>query len=153
MASVVCLGMATAFSDLVRMPPKHQYQGKTVERTGDAETSRKAYAVVGLALIEGVFHGWLGTFIYVYLRNARLGARALAEAQLRRAEADRKLVAGELEAAQVEVDPEEVLLTLESIESTYDLDPAAGDARMDRLIAMLRAAIPRLRSEDKVEAT
>jgi hypothetical protein len=146
-ASVVCLASAAAFSDLVAMPPEHQYQGKTVKMTGDPETSRKAYAVFGLGLAEGVFHGWFATFIYVYLRNGRIAARALSDAQLRRAEASRTLLATQLESTQVEIDPDDVLLTLDRIQESYDEDPAAGDIRMDHLIAILRAAIPRLRTE------
>ena len=40
-----------------------------------------------------------------------------------------------------------MIQTLERIERTYEEDPAAADARLDELIAFLRDAIPRLRSD------
>jgi hypothetical protein len=99
-------------------------------------------------LCDGVLHGWLATFIYVYLRNARLAARALLEARIRRSEADRRLVTSQLESTHAAVDPDDVLMTLASIKRTYDTDPAAADARLDRLIAFLRAAIPQVRGAE-----
>jgi hypothetical protein len=91
-------------------------------------------------------HGWLATFIYVRLRNARLGARALADAQIRRSEANRGAFAAQLESTHARVDPDDVLVTLESIQRAYETNAAAADARMDELIAFLRGAIPRPRS-------
>ena len=152
-ASAVCLVLAASFSEFVRMPPREEYQGRIANKTGTPEARRKIYAVLSLGLTDGVLHGWLATFIYVYLRNAQLAARALADAQIRRSEANRRLLASQLESTHAEVDPDDVLLTLESIQGTYETDPAAADIRMDQLIAFLRAAIPRLRSEEKLEAT
>jgi hypothetical protein len=152
MASAVCLVLAAAFSDYVRMPPREEYQGKIAKRTGSPEMRQKAYAILSVGLTDGVLHGWLATFIYVRLRNARLGARALADAQIRRSEANRRLLAAQLESTHARVDPDEVLVTLESILRAYETNAAAADARMDELIAFLRGAIPRVRADEKREA-
>jgi hypothetical protein len=148
LASAACLVLAAVFSDFVRMPPREEYQGRIARKVGAPEVRQKLYAILSVGFTDGVLHGWLATFIYVYLRNARLAARALADAEIRRSEANRRLLASQLESTHAEIDPDEVLLTLESIQRTYDADPAAGDARMDQLIAFLRAAIPRLRDDE-----
>jgi hypothetical protein len=148
MASAVCLLLAAAFSDFIRMPPREETQGKVAQRTGTPEARQKLYAILSVGLTDGVLHGWLATFIYVYLRNARLAARALTDAQIRRSEANRRLLASQLESTHAEIDPDDVLLELESIQRAYEADPASADARMDQLIAFLRAAIPRLREDD-----
>jgi LytS/YehU family sensor histidine kinase len=95
---------------------------------------------------DGVVHGWLATFIYVGLRNSRRAARALAGAEIARSEANRALIAAQLEAAHAEVDPAVVFRALEDVERAYEEDPARADALLDELIAFLRDAIPRLRS-------
>ena len=152
-ASTVCLALSAALSDFVRMPPREEYQGTVARVTGTPEARQKIYAVLSVGLTDGVLHGWLATFIYVYLRNAGLAARALSEAQIRRSEAHRRLVASQLESTHAELDPDDVLAKLESIQRTYETDPATADLRLDQLIEFLRHAIPRLRSDEKVEAT
>lgn len=148
MASAVCLALAAAFSDYIRMPPREETRGRIAQKTGNIEVRQKLYAVLSVGLTDGVLHGWLATFIYVYLRNARLAARALGEAEIRRSEANRRLLASQLESTHAAIDPDEVLLKLESIQRTYETDAESADARMDQLIAFLRAAIPRLREDE-----
>ena len=151
-ASIVCIGLSAAFSDFIRMPPREEYQGMPAKKVGTPEVRQKLYAILSVGLTDGVFHGWLATFIYAYLRNARLTARALADAEIRRSEANRRLLASRLESRHAEVDPDDVLLRLEGIRLTYETDPGAADARMDELIAFLRDAIPRLRTEERARA-
>jgi hypothetical protein len=95
-----------------------------------------------------IVHGALGTLLYVWLRNSQRAAEALSRAQIERSEAERKLIAARVEAIEAEVDPSFIFGTIEAIESTYDRDRAAADAMLDELVAFLRAAIPRLRSEE-----
>jgi hypothetical protein len=152
-ASVVCLGLVAAFSDYVRMPPREEFRGQVEKKVGTPEVRQKLYAILSLGLCDGVLHGWLATFIYVRLRNARLAARALAEIQLRQAEANRQLLASQLTSMDAEVDPDAVLSTLEDIQRDYETDSVGANARMDQLIAFLRAAIPRLRTAEPVEVS
>jgi LytS/YehU family sensor histidine kinase len=98
--------------------------------------------------LDAAFHGSLAMLIYARLRNSRRAALALAEAELGRSEAHRKLLASRLDAARAEVDPAYVIDRLEAIAREYEVDGAAADARLDQLIAFLRSAIPRLRSEE-----
>lgn len=151
-ASIVCIGLAAAFSDFIRMPPREEYQGLPARQVGTPEVRQKLYAILSVGLTDGVFHAWLASFIYVYLRNARLTARALADAEIRRSDANRRLLASQLESRHAEVDPDDVLARLEGIRRTYEADPEAADARMDELILFLRDAIPRLRTEERAEA-
>jgi hypothetical protein len=152
-ASVVCVSTMAAFSEFVQMPPREEFRGQVAARVGSPEVRQKLYAIVSLGLCDGVLHGWLATFIYVYLRNARIAAAALSEAQIRRSDAGRRLLASQLESAHAQVDPDEVLVILKGIQRAYEMDPAAADARMDGLIAFLRDAIPRLRSDQAMVAT
>ena len=110
----------------------------------------------GLSLFEPglpiIVHGALGTLLYVWLRNSQRAAEALSRAEIDRTEAQRKLISSRIEAVEAEVDPSFIFTTLETVESTYDRDRAAADAMLDELIAFLRAAIPKVRSEGAAAA-
>jgi LytS/YehU family sensor histidine kinase len=97
-------------------------------------------------------YGWIATFIYVRLRSSRLAARALANAEIERSEAQRKLLAAQLVAAHAQVDPAFVLEKLEEVERAYEVDPARADRLLDEFIAFLRDAIPRLRADEGGQA-
>jgi len=144
-ASVVCVGLAWAFSDYYPAAPKRVISG------GSSNTLKtfsrqivKTDLVFGVGF-DGAVHGWLAMFIYAGLRNSRRAARALAEAEIGRSEAQRSLLAAQLLAAHAQVDPDFVMQRLENIERTYGDDAAAADVQLDELIAFLRDAIPRLR--------
>ena len=151
-ASLVCVGLAGAFSDQYRLAPKRVISGgsSNTQKTVSPQ-NRRTIAVFEMGF-DGVVHGWLATFIFVGLRNSRRAARALADAELKRSEAQRSLLAAQLLAAQAQVDPDFVIQALESIERTYEEDPAGADAQLDELIAFLRDAIPRLRPRDDRES-
>jgi hypothetical protein len=89
----------------------------------------------------------MGTSVYVWLRRSSAAERALADAQLSRAEAQRRLESSRLASAAEAVDPQAVLVRLAEIESAYESDHPRADVMMDELIAYLRAAIPKLRLE------
>jgi len=59
----------------------------------------------------------------------------------------RQVLIARLAAMQAQVEPGFLLGTLAHVETTYDRDPAEGDAMLDHLIAYLRAALPQLRGE------
>ena len=94
----------------------------------------------------------LVVFAYAGMRRSRMAQQALAEAEIGRSEAQRELVAARLASAQVAVDPELILGRLDRIEATYDQDRGRADAMMDELIALLRDAVPRLRSAPAEES-
>jgi two-component sensor histidine kinase len=79
---------------------------------------------------------------------ALAGARALAEAQAKRREAELRL---SVLAAQVE--PHFLFNTLAGVRSAIASDPARASEMIDRLVDYLRAAIPRLRSDGAAQAT
>ena len=114
------------------------------------EKWQRTSAVYGTAI--PILHGWLATFIYLSLRKARRATRTLTDAEMGRSEAHRSLLAAQLVAAHARVDPQFVLQELDTIERSYEADPARADARLDDLIVFLRDAIPRLRPEEMPEA-
>jgi hypothetical protein len=146
-ASLVCIGLAWSFSDHLRMAPKRVISGGSMNKLETLSPQHQRNVAVFLVGFDGVVHGWLATFIYVGLRNSRRAARALAEAEIARSEANRVLIEAQLQAANAEVDPATMFQTLETIERTYEENPARADALLDDLIANLRAAIPHLRSD------
>jgi hypothetical protein len=146
-ASFVCLGLAWSFSDQIRIPERRVISGGSSNTQRTYAPRTKENVAVFLIGFDGVVYGWLATFIYAGLRNSRRATQALAEAEIERSEANRALVASQLEAAHAEIDPAVVFGELETIERTYEENPARADALLDELIAMLRAAIPRLRSD------
>ena len=152
-ASMIGVAFSMAMSGFLPMAPTRVISGisgSTPERFY-TEQHRTNSAVVAIGF-EGVVHGWFATFIYLGLRNSRRAARALAQAELERSETSRALLASQLEAVHAEVDPAIVFAELEAIEGAYDVDPAKADRRLDELIARLRAAIPKLRSEELAAA-
>jgi two-component sensor histidine kinase len=74
--------------------------------------------------------------------------RDLAQAQAQRREAELRL---SVLAAQVE--PHFLFNTLAGVRSAITTDPARASDMVDRLVAYLRAAIPRLRSDGAADAT
>jgi hypothetical protein len=146
-ASLVCLGLAWSFSDQLRMAPTRVISGGSNNNQKTFNEQNRKNVAVFLIGFDGVVYGWRATFINVGLRNSRRAARALSEAEIERSETSRALVASQLEAAHAEIDPAVVFGALATIERTYEEDPALADALLDDLIAFLRAAIPRLRSD------
>jgi hypothetical protein len=146
-ASLACVGLAWALSDQMRMAPERVISGGSSLSSRTIHLKYRENIAVFEIGFDGVVHGWLATFIYVALRNARRAARALSEAEIERSEAHRALLASQLEAAHAEIDPEDVFRALANIEEAYEEDPARADALLDDLIAFLRSAIPHLRCD------
>jgi hypothetical protein len=151
-ASVVCMASLAAFPHLVRDAPRLVVAGQLIpdKKNRTPETRAEAHrlaAMLGLGALA-LIHAWLATFIYVRHRNALRAARALADSEIERAEAQRSLLAAQLMAANAQVDPAFVLRTLDDVERAYVIDPERGDVLLDEFIAYLRNAIPRMRSGD-----
>jgi hypothetical protein len=151
-ASFVCVALAGATAFQIRYAPQQIVEGR-VDPTPKKirwETNQRYRAMATLGL-DGALHGSLAMFIYVRLRNARVAASALADAEIRRSEEQRALIAAQLVVAQATIDPAFVMKALDDIERAYETDPARADVELDEFIAFLRDAIPRLRSDERLE--
>jgi len=149
-ASAVYAAAVASFPELVFSAPKEIRSGQVVAPPSIASPEERArdYRKRVLFRIPGTLaYGWVAAFVYVRLRNSRLAARALANAEIERSEAQRELLAAQLVAAHAQVDPAFVLEKLGEVERAYETDPARADALLDEFIAFLRDAIPRLRAE------
>jgi len=91
--------------------------------------------------------GLVVVLAYGRLQHVRLAARVLSEAEIARADAQRRLASWHLRTVHGEVDPTSVITRLEEIERTYDGDAARADAMLEALIEKLRTSIPRMRTE------
>jgi hypothetical protein len=111
-----------------------------------ASDSLRIYLNAASHIVGQVAFGTLGILVYVWLSRSRKATQALRDAETSRAEAQRRMLAAQLDSAHEQIDPAAVLDRLALIEQTYETDGAAADAMMDDLIAYLRAAIPKLRS-------
>jgi len=150
MATALCVAALWTFPDLVRSAPRQVIAGQTAFKESPASAEERARARrvnVTLGFASELGYGWIATFIYIRLRKSRRAARALADAEVERAEAQRALLAAQLVAAHAQVDPAFVLQALEGVERAYEGDPARGDVLLDEFITFLRDAIPRLRPE------
>ncbi len=122
-------------------------------RDPEAGPDPMAHAInlAGAALISFVLAGGAGLGA---LRRERAGLaslaqqRALAHAEARRREAELRL---SVLAAQVE--PHFLFNTLAGVRSAIATDPLRASGMIDALVAYLRAAIPRLRSDGGADAT
>lgn len=150
-ASVVCVGVAGLLWDRFPQPPKTVEAGQVLAPRSDlspAEREARNRTHIMFRTLTPLLFGWLATFVYINLRRSRRSMRLLEEAQIGRSEAQQALFAAQLAAAHAQVDPALVFRKLEDIEKSYDADPVKAGEELDDLIAFLRAAIPRLRSEE-----
>lgn len=145
-ASALCIALAWACAPLIAIPPHTVVDGKLRPQPARSSTPLWGRFNAAYLAVQAGFDAMLATLIYVRLRNSRLAARALGEAELGRSEASRNLLASSLEAAEAQIDPALIIQALEAIERDYDGDPAAAEARLDELITLIRGAIPHLRS-------
>jgi hypothetical protein len=130
-------------------PPYDVSAGQVLRPVGKPSRNRSSRHFITRGFHVALYGG-LGAVIFVVLRNGRIAARALEEAELQRSTASQRLLASRLEATRVQVDPDVTLRELETIESLYERDRVAADALMDDLIVRLRSAIPRVRLEEGV---
>ncbi|MFN7571838.1 MAG: histidine kinase [Betaproteobacteria bacterium] len=102
--------------------------------------------LVSASLAVSVFIDVAIAFATFELLVGRAAAqRALAESLTEQAALSRKVLQSRLAAMQAQVEPRFLFDTLVGIEQSYARDAAAAAAQMDRLIAYLRVALPRLR--------
>jgi hypothetical protein len=154
-SSAIYAAAVASFPEWVISAPKEIRSGQVIAPPAIAdpqERAREYRTRVLFRIPAALSYGWVAAFIYVRLRNSRLAARALANAEIERSEAQRKLLAAQLVAVHAQVDPAFVLEKLEEVERAYEADPARADALLDEFIAFLRDAIPRLRAEEGGQA-
>jgi hypothetical protein len=147
-ASALYVAAPAAFPDLVPAVPDELRSGLVFRENWAASSDRTRTTNLMIGSAGALSYGWIATFIYVRLRKARRAARALADAEFERSEAQRRLIAEQLVAAHAQVDPAFVLQKLEDVERAYETDPARADVLLDEFISYLREAIPRLRAEE-----
>ena len=155
LATFVVYAVVASFPDLRVRAPREVVAEQTLAKIdfAQSEAQRKTprlYAM--MAMSSPLIQGWLAAFIYLRLRSSRRAARALADAEVERSEAQRSLLAAQLVAAHAQVDPAFVLQELEKVERAYESDPTRADILLDEFIAFLRAAIPKIRAEGLPEA-
>jgi len=102
----------------------------------------------GIAVIANDFFNvgvlW-GTVLLVYL-NRQSAARLLAHLradELERLEAERRVIASRLAAAETRLDPESVLRQLSEVRGQFAAGHASADGSLEDLIAALRASVSR----------
>ncbi|HEY1460260.1 MAG TPA: histidine kinase, partial [Casimicrobiaceae bacterium] len=92
----------------------------------------------------------MALLFFVHLQQSRVqeeAAARLASAQAAQLEARRRAVRARLQALQARIDPQLLFDLLETVRHSYDDDPSRAERLLDELVAFLRAALPRLRSE------
>lgn len=80
--------------------------------------------------------------LHVLFESNRRAQDELHGARLAALAAERDLIDGQLRTMQARVDPDLLFDSLHDIHRAYELDPVAGQARLDALIRYLRAALP-----------
>lgn len=94
----------------------------------------------------------VGFAAFEMLLRRRAAQRELATSIAEQAALSRKVLQSRLAAMQAQVEPRFLFDTLVGIERLYARDTAQGAAQMDRLIAYLRVALPRLRESGSTVA-
>lgn len=103
--------------------------------SGDALLLRGWWFYSGAGILFGVFAG---------SRDREFATRCAArEAELECAAIERRSLELQLRALEADLEPGLVFRQLDEIGQLYRTDPPRADARLDRLIAYLRSAIPR----------
>lgn len=98
-------------------------------------------ADIGLAATSSVWLG-LGVAVYGRLRQRRRAQARLQAAELAHAERERELAAAQLLALQARVDPDLLFERLQRVSTELEQQPLRAQARLDALIALLRALQP-----------
>ncbi len=112
----------------------------------DGREIQIAYWVQSSALVISVFTYSALAVVPVEWHRRRVLAQAALDASLReQAALSRQVLESRLAAMQAQVEPQFLFDTLVGIEQLYARDAALGSSRLDRLIAYLRVALPRLR--------
>lgn len=116
-------------------------------RLGKVPDTNSAYAFSRRAdiVLIGILVGGLATFVHVHRRTALAARRRQHKAERERAAAQKRTLESQLQALQARVEPVFLFATLERIRLLYRDDAVAGRDVLERLIAYLRAALPRLR--------
>ena len=146
-AAAMCTALALAIAPHVPWPPSQVIAGKTFKGTFHTVSGKRVHGLINRYALPAVLHGTLGAFMFIMVRNSQRATRALAQAELGRSEAARRLLESRIAAAHGQVDPDAMLRALVDIEQAYDRDPARAETMMDRLIETLREAMPRLRAK------
>lgn len=84
----------------------------------------------------------MASFALAYNLRARRTAAALANAQLRLTQAERRALAEQLHGAQASVEPEFLFATLAAMAACFETEPQRAGRLLDALIRFLRAALP-----------
>jgi hypothetical protein len=105
---------------------------------------------------EGTGHMLIfGSLIFAWLevhRRNRLTEQRLLASQQERARLKRSAFDARLTAMRAQVDPQFLFDSLADVQASYGIDPPRGAAMLDLLIAYLRTALPRLRTEGSTVA-
>jgi len=84
----------------------------------------------------------LGVVAYANWRQAQRSQRRIAQRRLQQARRHRQMQAAQLLALQARVEPQLLFDTLQRVTDLAGTDPAAAEALLDELIALLRAMLP-----------
>ena len=103
----------------------------------------------------GVMTFWLagGAALWGWRREREALAALAAEQNLAQAQAQRREAELRLSVLAAQVEPHFLFNTLAGVRSAIATDPGRASDMIDRLVEYLRAAIPRLRSDGRVQAT
>ena len=96
-----------------------------------------------------VFSMIMALLFFAHLRRSRAQEQAaarLAAAQAAQIDARRRLVQARLQAVQARIDPHLLFEMLDIVRRAYEDDAARAEELLDELVAFLRAALPRLRT-------
>jgi hypothetical protein len=93
-----------------------------------------------------IFAGLVFAWLEAHRRNREIEQRLLASQQ-ERGRLQRSAFDARLTAMRAQVDPQFLFDSLADVQSAYAVDTARGTATLDCLIAYLRTALPRLRTE------
>jgi Histidine kinase len=107
--------------------------------------SNEAVVMPLYVFFEYLIWGSIIVFIYVNRRNALRARARMNNAQVQRAETQRRAIESRLQVLQARVEPKFLFSTLAQVRDLYESDPAKGSRMLGNLIVYLRAALPHLR--------
>lgn len=84
----------------------------------------------------------LGVVAHAHWRQAQRSQRRIAQRRLQQAQRQQRMQAAQLLAPQARVEPQLLFDTLQRVTALAGTDPAAAEALLDELIALLRAMLP-----------
>ena len=130
----------------------HSQQSRPLIEAAEEHESSMPAQVINSLFALGLYFWLAGGLAYIrYWREPGELAAHMAALELTEAKADKHAAQAQLSVLQAQIEPHFLFNTLASVKSVMRADPALAESTIDDLVDYLRASIPRLDGDHRVQ--